>query len=126
MNSLWTRYTGYFNKKYKRVGPLFQDVYKAVMIESDEQLLYLSRYIHRNPIAKRHFRNPASQGDALRGYIFGSYQEYLGMRNTSWVHPEEIVSFFASKGFSSYRNFVESEDYDEAMVANISPIIIKV
>lgn len=62
MNSLGTRYTMYFNRKYKRVGPLYQDVYKAVLVRTDEQLLHLSRYIHRNPIEL------ASQGDALRGY----------------------------------------------------------
>lgn len=30
MNSLCTRYTMYFNRKYKRIGPLYQDVYKQV------------------------------------------------------------------------------------------------
>ena len=43
LNSLLTRYAMYFNRKYKRVGHLFQDVYKAVLIESEEQLLHLSR-----------------------------------------------------------------------------------
>lgn len=49
MNSLGVRYTMYFNRKYKRVGALCQDVYKAVLIENEPQLLYLSSYIHRNP-----------------------------------------------------------------------------
>ena len=61
MNSLGTRYTMYFNRKYKRVGSLYQDVYKAVMVGSDEQLLHLTRYIHRNPVPS------GSKGDALRG-----------------------------------------------------------
>ena len=39
----------YFNIKHKRVGPLFQGVYKAVRVTSEEQLLYLTKYIHRNP-----------------------------------------------------------------------------
>lgn len=46
MNSLALRYAVYFNRKYKRIGGLFQDVYKAVSVETDEQLLHLSRYIH--------------------------------------------------------------------------------
>lgn len=50
MNSLSTRYTMYFNRKNNRVGSLYQDVYKAVLVQSDEQLLYLTKYIHRNPI----------------------------------------------------------------------------
>lgn len=42
-------YTKYFNTKHHRVGPLFQGSYKAVLIESDQQLTHLSRYIHLNP-----------------------------------------------------------------------------
>ena len=44
-------YTRYFNVKRKRVGPLFQGIFKAVRIETDEQLIHVSRYIHLNPIA---------------------------------------------------------------------------
>lgn len=47
MQSLCTRYTMYFNKKYKRVGPLFQSVYKAVPLSNESQFLHLSRYIHK-------------------------------------------------------------------------------
>ena len=50
MRSLMTRYTQYMNRKYTRVGPLFQGRYKAVLVETTEQLLYLTRYIHRNPL----------------------------------------------------------------------------
>jgi len=53
----------YFNKKYDRVGPLFQGVYKAVQVESDLQLLHLSSYIHRNPIRTKKL---ISQGEALQ------------------------------------------------------------
>src|SRR3989344_5405375 len=45
MSSLNTRYSMYFNRKYDRVGSLYQGVYKAVLIETDEQLLHLTRYI---------------------------------------------------------------------------------
>ncbi|MCL5019036.1 MAG: transposase [Patescibacteria group bacterium] len=61
MNSLCTRYTMYFNKKYKRVGSLYQGVYKAVLVSSEEQFLHLSRYIHKQALA--------SQGLALRSYL---------------------------------------------------------
>ncbi|MBI3954422.1 transposase, partial [Candidatus Collierbacteria bacterium] len=46
MNSLGTRYGMYFNSKYERKGVLWEDVYKAVPVISDPQLLNLSRYIH--------------------------------------------------------------------------------
>lgn len=100
MNSLWTRYSMYFNKRMKRVGPLFQGVYKAVIVNSEEQLLHLTRYIHRNP-------NPASKGDAFRNYSYSSYLQYMQKVKMEWVKPTEILAFFAKSGFNSYQNFVE-------------------
>lgn len=49
MQSIWTSYTKYFNKKYQRIGPLFQDRYKASAITNDGHLAYITRYIHLNP-----------------------------------------------------------------------------
>ena len=108
MNSLATRYTMYFNRKYKRVGPLYQGVYKAVLIENDAQLLHLTRYIHRNP---------ASKGVAFKGSpeLFtsqpSSYLEYIGQRKTEWVHPEEILAFFSKTNpLLSYKSFISQSN----------------
>ena len=118
MNSLATRYTMYFNKKYKRVGSLYQAVYKAVSVSTDKQLLYLSRYIHNQSLA--------SQGEALRSWQAqkniqpSSYPEYLGKRKTEWIKPEEILSFFSKTNPKlSYKNFVESSDQDLSSIAKI-------
>lgn len=117
MNSLCTRYTMYFNRKYKRIGPLYQDVYKAVMVVSDEQLLHLTRYIHRNPISS------VTKGDAFRAEIMkqsSSYPEYLGQRKTEWVHPEEILKFFSKNNPAlSYQAFVEQEE-DLVLIKEVS------
>lgn len=103
MKSLATRYTMYFNRKYKRVGQLCQDVYKAVLIETDEQLLYLTSYIHKQALA--------IQGQILEVNQPSSYPEYLGKRKTEWVHPEEILAFFSKTNPQlSYQTFVEKED----------------
>ena len=87
MNSLCTRYTMYFNKKYKRVGSLYQGVYRAVLVSSEEQFLHLSRYIHKQALSP--------QGVALRNQP-SSYEDYLGLRRTEWVHPEEILAYFSN------------------------------
>ena len=114
MNSLCTRYTMYFNKKYKRVGSLYQGVYKAVLVDNEQQFLHLSRYIHKQALA--------SQGQALRSYGEqpSSYPEYLGLRKTEWVHPEEILSYFSKVNPSlSYEEFVKQED-DFEILANLT------
>ncbi|MDP1722121.1 MAG: transposase [Candidatus Gottesmanbacteria bacterium] len=113
VNSLGTRYTMYFNKKYKRVGPLFQGVYKAVLVKTDDQLLYLSRYIHRNPLGLDKSKILASQGLALRSWEYSSYKEYLALRQTKWVNRKEILTQFGKKGTTSYQSFVEGFDENE-------------
>lgn len=49
ISNLQNGYAKYFNIKIKRSGPLFQPMFKSVRIETDEQLLHVSRYIHLNP-----------------------------------------------------------------------------
>ena len=105
INSLCTRYTMYFNKKYKRVGSLYQGVYKAVLVENEAQFLHLSRYIHKQAI---NIDKPSS------------YQEYLGLRNTEWVKPEEVLSNFSKSNPSlSYEAFVKQED-DYEILKNLT------
>jgi putative transposase len=123
MNSLWTRYTMYFNKKYHRVGPLFQSVYKAVQVQNEEQLLYLTRYIHRNPIAKRSLRKPASQGLALRSYPWSSYPDYLGVRKTEWINTTTILSYWKSDQNHAYESFILDAD-EEQSAKIVAPIMI--
>ncbi|KKR72790.1 MAG: hypothetical protein UU81_C0015G0014 [Microgenomates group bacterium GW2011_GWC1_41_8] len=107
MRSLMTRYTKYFNTRYKRRGPLFEGRYKAVLIETDDQLLYLSRYIHRNPIKTRMTSTNISA--VLRSQP-SSYLVYIGDINQSWVKPTIILSNFANHGQNSYKVFIEEKD----------------
>lgn len=108
-NSLITRYVMYFNKKYARVGPLFQGVYKGVLVESEAQLLHLSRYLHRNPlsleiVAKEHQK------------LYTSLPEYLGQRKTLWVKPDLVLGYFSkSNPRNSYLSFVEENEDLEAI-----------
>ena len=110
LKSLLTKYSMYFNKKYKRVGPVFQGKYKAVEVESEEQFLYLSKYIHRNPL-------PAGSDPAgLEEYKYSSYQNYLGLFNQPWVKTEDILSYFnQTKPARSYKAFVGEVDESDIL-----------
>ncbi len=101
MNSLGTRYSMYFNRKYKRVGSLYQGIYKAAPITNEGHFLYLSKYIH-----KQAYRSQPC-----------SYEEYLGKKKTAWIKPDEILSYFSRKHPQlSYEAFVkEPDDSDEIM-----------
>ena len=97
MRSLFVRYSGYFNKNHSRVGHLFQDIYKGVLIQNEEYLWWLSRYIHRNPLE-------ILDGKILEFYPYSSYRFYLGGSSPVWIQPERIL-----KGVKDYQIFVENE-----------------
>lgn len=103
MNSLGTRYSMYFNRKYKRKGVLFQDVYKAVHVETEEQLLHLSRYIHNNPTAW--FDLAPTQWQKIR--LLSSVPDYLNKRHTDWLKTDIILGYFSQSNPNlSYAEFL--------------------
>lgn len=110
MQSLCTRYSVYFNRKYRRVGGLFQGLYKAVRVTTEEQLLHLSRYIHRNPITL------ASQGSTLQRYMHSSYPQYLGISHSDWIHPEDLFAAFPKSGKEGYQQFVEGKSSGDGAI----------
>ena len=102
MRSLATRYSMFFNRKYKRVGPLFQGTYKAVEVVSEDQFIYLTKYVHRNPL------KILPSGINLEGYKYSSYPNYLRIYNQIWVQPGVILDYFSkSNPEKSYSEFVE-------------------
>lgn len=64
-------YTRYFNLKHNRMGPLWSSRFKNVLVDRDEQLLHLSRYIHLNPVS-------AGLADSPEDWYGSSYNEYIG------------------------------------------------
>ncbi len=113
MRRVLTSYVQYFNKKYNRIGPLFESTYKAVLVQTNDQNLYLSSYIHRNPMK---LTNP--KFDFIQ---FSSYPYYLDRLHAVWLNVNEISSFFKTpKGngeLLSYQNFVEgfSDDLTQSL-----------
>jgi len=105
MQAFTTRYTIYFNKKYYRAGSLFQGVYKAVLIRTEEQLLHISRYIHLNPFSKTGLK---VQNFQQISWLF-SLPEYLGFRKTEWLKQEIVLNYFnrSNKGINTYAKFME-------------------
>jgi len=119
MRSLGTKYSMYFNRKYKRVGTIFQGVYKAVRITKEEQLIYLTKYIHRNPVDILPSRRD------LEGYKYSSYGNYLGLFKQSWVKTDEILSYFSKDNISaSYKNFIE--EIDESDILRIKEVVLDI
>lgn len=97
LKQLTNAYTFYFNHKYKRVGGLVQGSFKAVLIETDEILLHISRYIHLNPLV-------AEIVDNLNDYKWSSYREFIIPKSAGMCFVEPILSNFTTE--NSYEKFV--------------------
>jgi REP element-mobilizing transposase RayT len=87
---LCTSYSMYFNKKYKRVGNVFQDCFKSVLVKSNPQLMWNSAYIHMNPVVGRLVSNP-------KDYEWSSYKDFLDKRNLLIVSKDLIPIIFTNK-----------------------------
>jgi len=101
MQKVQSGYAKYFNKKYNRSGHLFQGSYKLVHIKNDEQLLYLSAYIHRNPRELKKWKDEEDK------FPWSSYQDFF--QKNRWgnlIKPQIITEQFSSP--EKYKEFVKS------------------
>lgn len=107
ISKLSNSYTKYFNTRNKRNGPIFQGEFKAVLVESDEQLLHLSRYIHLNPLVNNLTKD-------LSLYPWTSFLEYIGSTKTNDCEKKIIIGQF--RNLSEYQKFVlDQTDYGEQL-----------
>lgn len=113
LSNLTNSYTRYFNTKYERVGSLFQGPFKAKLVATDEYLLQLSKYIHRNPYSLSQWQNKI--------YPYSSYRLYLSPEKNSFCDTDFILSYFSTANpKSSYKSFVEETGFvDNAKVASL-------
>lgn len=101
LQRLQNGYAKYFNTKYKKRGHLFQGAFRAIPIETNEQLLYLSSYIHRNP------RELKEWADKEVNYPWSSCQDLI--KNNRWgklLKPDIILDQFPSA--ESYNEFIRT------------------
>jgi len=104
LHDLNTAYTNYFNRRHDRVGHLFQGRYRSILVDKDNYLLELSRYIHLNPVRAGMVRRPEV-------YRWSSYGSYLSSRSSpEWLQREDVLGQMdknLAKGRRKYRRFVE-------------------
>src|SRR3989338_3244560 len=86
MEKLTTGYSMYFNKKYERVGPLFQGRFKAQHVDDDDYLKYLYAYIHLNPVKlidpawkEVGIKDKEKASRYIKKYHYSSYNDYCGV-----------------------------------------------
>lgn len=109
MSNFQNSYTRYFNIFHERKGPLFLDQFKAVRVETDDQLLHLSRYILLNPYSSCVVKSFLD----VETYPWSSIKEYFGGRK-DFCEINLVMSFFKSS--KAYKDFVlDQADYQRRL-----------
>ena len=106
MQRVQNAYTKYINTKYQKSGHLLQGPYKAVRVEDNEQLLYLSSYIHKNPRELKEWKTKEVK------FMWSSYQDFVIKNRWSNFLKHEIITLQFSvqnnKGNGLYLDFVKT------------------
>lgn len=107
IQKLSNSFAHYFCLKYKTRGHIFEGNFKAVRVETEEQLLHLNRYIHLNPVTGYLTENP-------QDYPWSSYRFYLGKERLDFVEATLVLNHFSST--TKYEEFILSrKDYQRTL-----------
>ncbi|RJQ48254.1 MAG: transposase [Nitrospiraceae bacterium] len=96
-------YTTYLNIRRRRSGHLFQGRYKAIVVDTDNYLLELSRYIHLNPVRAVIVGKPED-------YKHSSYKTYIAKSDSALITDHLVLGLMKhhkSNAKDEYRAFVE-------------------
>lgn len=113
MRHFQVSYTVRFNRRNRRSGHVFQGRFKSLLVEADEYLVSLSRYIHLNPVRLRRFKNAEVRTRAghLKKYPWSSFAGYcyLRKRQPDFDYSRLLNSYFGgddSRGRRQYREYI--------------------
>ncbi|NLE66163.1 MAG: hypothetical protein GX608_01950 [Lentisphaerae bacterium] len=114
MQSLLTGYTVVFNLRHRQPGHVTQGRFHARLVQGDEYLLKLTRYVHLNPVQKEPCASKplGERIDLLRTYPWSSYLGYVvGSKRADWVVYEPMLALIGGRKkhqAERYRQFVET------------------
>lgn len=128
MRKIGIAFTKYFNFRNQRVGRLFQGPFKAILVDDEDYLLRLSRYVHLNPLdlsqsgdwRKDGVKNWKEAINFLKNYTWSSLPDYLGIRDSKLITTKGLYNIFfdnfSKKGKIDYGKFLtgwSDEEFDE-------------
>jgi REP element-mobilizing transposase RayT len=103
-------YTQRYNRLRKTDGPLFRGRYKAILVDKDEYLLQLSRYIHRNPVETK-----KAMVSKLEDYPWSSYPIYINQQKShDWLRRDDIYAMLGMRNkYAGYKSYVEAGNKED-------------
>lgn len=119
MSQIQNSYAKYFDTKYKWSGGVFQSMFKAVRVESEEQFTHVARYIHLNPLTSFILKKIKD----LEKYPWNSYAEYVENISTPFLEKELLLNYFPSK--QKLRKFMEDQVEYQRLLKRIEHLIME-
>lgn len=115
MQSIEITYAFYFNKKYDRIGHLFQNRFFNKKVEDRKYMLQLCRYIHQNP--------QKAGISKTEDYKWSSYKEYISSPRI--ISDKLLLSIFSEDIESARKEFIKfhEKDVDENKESEIKNIV---
>jgi REP element-mobilizing transposase RayT len=116
-----TRYARWFQRSIDTTGHLFERRYRAYIVATDDYLLTLARYIHRNPVR-------GGLAATVDDYPWSSHHEYLGRRASDWLATDFMLRMLggsagAAAGRSAYARLMEVEGEEPLLPAPQAPSV---
>ena len=105
MRSLMSGYAGYFNRRHRRHGHVFQNRFKSIVCDEEVYLLELVRYLHLNPLRAKvvkHIRE-------LERYPYSGHSALLGRVARPWQKTADVLRRFSDRrrqAIKGYQEFV--------------------
>ena len=127
-------YSIWFNKKYQRIGPLFQGRFKAILHDWSSHGLTINQYIHLNPVRVGRLGGHESRGDreqgpasefaadrveALRAYQWSSYWYYSGKQKApDWLTTTSVLGLLGRRGSANAQMAMYRRELEQAATAD--------
>ena len=119
MQSFLTSFTMILNRRNQKNGHLFQGRYKAQLVETQEYISKLSRYIHLNPIRIKKYKNITieEKRNILLNYTWSSFAAHIGLKEPEhFLKIKTVLSTWGSNNMirmKKYREYVEEGLYKD-------------
>jgi putative transposase len=114
MSKVKNGYAKFFNARHNRKGPLWEGPFARVLVENDDQLIHVTRYIHLNPVTAYYVDDPAK-------WEYSSFNEYMGLSTNGMCDFNDLLDIEPGK----YRKFVIERIDEQRALAKIKHLLDK-
>ncbi len=116
INVAFNAYVQALNRQLGRKGTLFEGRFKHVLVDKDEYVLHLCRYIHLNPVKAGLVSRPED-------WVYSNFREWIDRQQGRLKHAEFISSYFARP--EDYQRFVMEYEFEKELAEKLQRYLLE-